>query len=176
MIVAPAARQRFAEAAGVHRKHRAGVVAIAAQFRQIDIHRELRIARAQRGGQRGHLIERIEHPRQPGKAGPRALQHVEAAVQVDQGRERRRGFTAQQRVEVGAGLALHGVEHLRGEGFIGEVRRFEHRRVDAGVAEVQGQGFNGEAGGSQQSQHQVRDFDVGVEAGLAVQLGAELQG
>ena len=154
------------------------MVAVAPQLGEIDVQGQLRVTQTQplhegtqladRRPRHGDVIEERLAPRQ----------HVEIAVQVhelDEALRRTRRHAVEQDLEIRSRLALDRVENALSVPVGRDATGLENRRQETPVTEVEGQRRRREAGLGQHRQHEVDDFEVRREAGIAVELGAELQ-
>ncbi|MCY1536780.1 hypothetical protein D9M68_722500 [compost metagenome] len=150
------------------------MVAIAPDIGQIDAERHV-------GHRIHHGLQRVQrggHARQQGQIAAGFLQHFRTAVQIGQqlqGLQRlgaHAGRARRQFDQAGNVLFAHQEDDLfrqRGQGGV----RLQDGAEHAGMAKIQPRIAH--AGDGHRFQHELDDFQVGLRAGMAVDLGADLQ-
>src|SRR5438067_3511847 len=169
LVVAPAARDGAADARAIGIEDDARVVVIAAQLGEIEAH-----GHRAGLGERTERLQRLRQRRQLRQALLRRAEHLGAAVELRQELERRARFRvelAREAAELGQVLLLQRLEkpHLEPgmrPGGVGEGAKHRH------VADVEPQ--PAQLREAQRVAKQALDLEVRLDAGGAVDLGAEL--
>jgi hypothetical protein len=173
-VVAAAVADRAGLARREHRERRAVVVMIAAQVGEIDVQRlDLRLCRAYERGQRR---QRVGDRRHVGKLARRAREHLVGGAVERRQRAQRVAPRARQprgeRIDRRRVLGAHRLEHLVVVAVVADAGAVGERAIDGGMAEVEVQARD--AGRRQRRQQERDDLAVTFDAGLAEELGAEL--
>ena len=177
VVVSPSARDVVAVAGHEGAEDDARVVAVAAQLREVHVHRLAAAVARQALDEGGEPRERVLHLGPGGQHAARLVEHLGPAVEPGQGGDglERRPLAVEAGEhgrELGARLALQQLEE-RLLGVPVEAGAARERAEDADVAEVEVHLRH--AGGPERLEHEEHDLEIGLDARVAVELATDLQ-